>query len=57
MAATSPRSRRGRELTTIARAMREIGAGWLQVISDFDDPDKEFAMLRRLAAHRAGRWR
>jgi N-acyl-D-aspartate/D-glutamate deacylase len=33
------------ELATIARALPE---GWLQVISDFDDPEPEFAMLRRL---------
>ena len=35
------------ELATIARALRGR-AGWLQVISDFDDPEPEFAMLRRL---------
>jgi N-acyl-D-aspartate/D-glutamate deacylase len=33
------------ELTTIARA---LPGGWLQVISDFDEPEPEFAMLRRL---------
>ena len=33
------------ELTTIARA---LPSGWMQVISDFDDPGPEFAMLRRL---------
>ena len=33
------------ELATIAQA---LPAGWLQVISDFDDPEPEFAMLRRL---------
>ncbi len=38
------------ELTTIARALHEIDAGWLQVISDFDDAASEFAMLRRLTA-------
>jgi len=38
------------ELATIARALREVDAGWLQVISDFDDADNEFAMLRRLTA-------
>ena len=27
------------------------GAAWLQVISDFDDPDSEFAMLQRVATH------
>ena len=34
------------ELAEIAAA---LPAGWLQVISDFDDIDGEFAMLRRLA--------
>ncbi len=38
------------ELTAIARALHEIDAGWLQVISDFDDAESEFAMLRRLTA-------
>jgi N-acyl-D-aspartate/D-glutamate deacylase len=38
------------ELVTIARALHGIGQGWLQVISDFDDPVPEFAMLRRLTA-------
>jgi N-acyl-D-aspartate/D-glutamate deacylase len=38
------------ELTTIAKALGDLGAGWLQVISDFDDPAAEFAMLRRIAA-------
>jgi N-acyl-D-aspartate/D-glutamate deacylase len=42
------------ELATIAGALRGIGAGWLQVISDFDDPAPEFAMLRRLV-EQAGR--
>ena len=37
------------ELSTIARAIGETGAGWLQVISDFGDIiEPEFAMLRRL---------
>jgi N-acyl-D-aspartate/D-glutamate deacylase len=36
------------ELSAVACALRGIGAGWLQVISDFDDPAAEFAMLRRL---------
>ena len=36
------------ELATIARALHDIDAGWLQVISDFDDPEPEFRMLRRL---------
>ena len=34
------------ELAEIGRA---LGRGWMQVISDFDDLDDEFAMLRRLA--------
>ncbi len=34
------------ELDAIARA---LGSGWMQVISDFEDLDQEFAMLRRLA--------
>ncbi len=38
------------ELAAIAGALRGIDAGWLQVISDFDDPEDEFAMLRRLVA-------
>jgi len=38
------------ELRAIAEALRGVGAGWMQVISDFDDPDEEFAMLRRVAA-------
>ena len=36
------------ELAEIAAAVGGTGMGWLQVISDFDDPDAEFAMLRRL---------
>lgn len=35
------------ELAEIAAA---LGSGWLQVISDFEDVDAEFALLRRLAA-------
>ena len=35
------------ELAEIALA---LGGGWMQVISDFEDVDAEFAMLRRLAA-------
>ena len=34
------------ELATIANA---LGGGWMQVISDFEDLDQEFGMLRRLA--------
>lgn len=37
------------ELAEIYAAVGATNAGWLQVISDFDDPDAEFAMLRRLA--------
>jgi N-acyl-D-aspartate/D-glutamate deacylase len=37
------------ELAAIAQAIGDTGAGWLQVISDFDEAiDTEFAMLRRL---------
>src|SRR5580658_5429963 len=35
------------ELTAIAQT---LPGGWMQVISDFDDPAPEFAMLRRLVA-------
>jgi N-acyl-D-aspartate/D-glutamate deacylase len=34
------------ELDAIAKS---LGTGWMQVISDFEDLDQEFAMLRRLA--------
>lgn len=37
------------ELAEIGRAVGAAGAAWLQVISDFDEPDSEFAMLRRVA--------
>jgi N-acyl-D-aspartate/D-glutamate deacylase len=37
------------ELAEIGQALRGIGAGWLQVISDFDEPEEEFGLLRRLA--------
>ena len=36
------------ELAAIGDAMGQVGAGWIQVISDFDDLDGEFAMLRRV---------
>ena len=36
------------ELAEIAMALGKGGAGWLQVISDFDEPDTEMALLRRL---------
>ena len=38
------------ELAAIAGALHDIGEGWMQVISDFDDVEDEFAMLRRLVA-------
>ncbi len=37
------------ELAEIGAAAGAAGAAWLQVISDFDDPDAEFAMLQRVA--------
>jgi N-acyl-D-aspartate/D-glutamate deacylase len=37
------------ELTAIAHAMRSAGAGWLQIVSDFEDQDEEFGLFRRLA--------
>ena len=37
------------ELAAIADAIGAVGAGWMQVISDFVDVEGEFAMLRRLA--------
>jgi N-acyl-D-aspartate/D-glutamate deacylase len=37
------------ELTAIARAVGETGKGVLQLISDFDDLDEEFALLRQCA--------
>jgi N-acyl-D-aspartate/D-glutamate deacylase len=37
------------ELIAIARAQAQTGRGWMQVISDFDDPESEFALLRRVA--------
>ena len=36
------------ELTTIAKGLGDIGMGVLQLVSDFDDTDNEFAMLRRI---------
>ncbi len=36
------------ELTTIAKGLGAIGQGVLQLVSDFDDTDNEFAMLRRI---------
>ena len=42
------------ELAVIAEAMGELGAGWFQLITDFDDPEDEFHLLRRVA-ERGGR--
>jgi N-acyl-D-aspartate/D-glutamate deacylase len=36
------------ELTEIAQGLAKAGSGWLQVISDFDEPEEEMALLRRL---------
>lgn len=36
------------ELTGIAMALKEAGKGVLQFVSDFNDPQKEAAMLRRI---------
>ena len=38
------------ELVGIAAALGALGQGVLQVISDFDDPEAEFAILRAMAA-------
>lgn len=37
------------ELAAIGQALRSVGAGWMQVISDFDEPEQEFGILRRVA--------
>ena len=37
------------ELAEIGTAVRRTGGGWLQVISDFDEPEEEWALLRRVA--------
>jgi len=42
------------ELTGIAMGMAAAGKGVLQVVSDFNDPAEEFAMLRRIV-ERSGR--
>lgn len=36
------------ELTAIAKGLGSIGLGTLQLVTDFDDVDAEFAMLRRI---------
>jgi N-acyl-D-aspartate/D-glutamate deacylase len=36
------------ELTAIAKGLGEVGLGVLQLVTDFDDVDEEFAMLRRI---------
>ena len=38
------------ELAVIGEHVGRVGAGWIQAISDFDDPDAEFAMLKRINA-------
>jgi len=43
------------ELAVIAEAVGDYGKGWLQVISDFDEPEEEFALLRRVAERSKGR--
>ena len=37
------------ELMDIAKALQNLNSGWLQVISDFDDPDEEMGLLKGLA--------
>ena len=37
------------ELLEISKAVGDTGMGWLQVITDFDDPVAEMAILRRMA--------
>ena len=37
------------ELMALAGALRETRAGAMQMITDFDDPERTFALLRRLA--------
>ena len=36
------------ELTGIALGMKDAGAGFLKIVSDWDEPQAEFAMLRRV---------
>jgi N-acyl-D-aspartate/D-glutamate deacylase len=42
------------ELAVIAEAVGKTGSGWVQIITDFDDPVEELTRLRRVAA-RSGR--
>ena len=42
------------ELMALAQALKASGKGVMQLISDFDDPEQTFALLRRLV-QRAGR--
>ncbi|MBL6616228.1 MAG: amidohydrolase family protein [Reyranella sp.] len=42
------------ELAVIAEAVGKTGKGWVQIITDFDDPVEELTRLRRVAA-RSGR--
>jgi len=37
------------ELTAIAQALRSVGSGWLQIVSDFEDQRGEIGLFRRLA--------
>ncbi len=37
------------ELMDIAKAFQNLNSGWLQIISDFDDPDEEMGLLKGLA--------
>ncbi len=37
------------ELTAIAHAMREVGNGWMQIVSDFEDQSGEIGLFRRMA--------
>jgi N-acyl-D-aspartate/D-glutamate deacylase len=38
-----------KELAGIAQGLKKVGLGTLQLVTDFDDVDEEFAMLRRIA--------
>jgi len=42
------------ELMALAGALRDAGTGAMQLITDFDDPEATFALLRRMVQH-AGR--